>query len=237
MGGDSARIRKILGQGGLGTGTKQAQTGMLRPSRAIGSRLFRRYGGQELSKLARGRRLPKEIRVSKAKNPNVISALQELKKHSGEAGLDPKNFLTERGIRSLDGENLRGEDLSGIKLDGVSLTGADLSEAVLVGASLNGAYLNNACLNLANMTDVQATRTSFRDAHLFGAILENANLSGAVFIRAWLCGARLSGANCSGANFDSSVLYWVNTRDTNFQSASFRGARIPFTAKKNFITN
>lgn len=127
-----------------------------------------------------------------------------------EIAARPDPGPTERELLAERALNCPGCDLTGADLKRANLTGANLA-----GANLSGANLHEAILN---------------DANLAGAVLTGANLNGGEFRRADLSGANLSGvmmyqatfdgANLSGANLTEALAGFASLARTNLSNAT-----------------
>ena len=108
---------------------------------------------------------------------------------------------------NLSNADLRGANLRNAELSMADLSGADLTNAILIGANLNGANLNKAILNGAYLNHAELIKitkkiegvskrrdlklwkvfnqaANLTDAKMRGAHLHEANLSGAILIKA-----------------------------------------------------
>ena len=110
----------------------------------------------------------------------------------------------------LNGANLSRADLSQVTLAGATLTRADLRAANLGSADLTRANLQAANLEDADLTGANLQAANLVDASLVGLTLTYANLKGAVLIDADLTGADLTGADLTGADLTGADLTEAN---------------------------
>ena len=111
----------------------------------------------------------------------------------------------------------------------LDLRGTDLRGANLSGIGLDNVTLFGAHLEQADVTRAVLARSNLREASLAGATLSEVNLQGASLSKANLEGARLNGANLeradlSGANLRGADLWEANLKGCNLKDADLRGA-------------
>jgi uncharacterized protein YjbI with pentapeptide repeats len=116
---------------------------------------------------------------------------------------------------------LAGADLSHANLSGANLVAADLTGANLSGANLKDASLDRAKLQGANLQGADLTGANLSTARLAGADLTNALLRGVILMMTDLSDANLTKAHLVGA-----TIWNINSANTKFVGAKFRGARI-----------
>jgi uncharacterized protein YjbI with pentapeptide repeats len=142
---------------------------------------------------------------------NSLARKQALEKlvQAGES-LENRDFVE----YDLTGINLKNADLSGVNFKGAILKNADLRNANLSGSFLGEADLSGIKLNSAYLVD-----TTFTDAYLGAAKLNNADLSNADLSNADLSNSDLSGADLSNAKLPYTNLRRANLKGTNFKEA------------------
>jgi uncharacterized protein YjbI with pentapeptide repeats len=106
--------------------------------------------------------------------------------------------------------------------------GADLARAYLPGANLRGAELGNANLQQAVLSgaDLRGSNLSLCCRHDADRLGSAANLQGAILRNANLSGADLMCTNLKDADLRGAILQHAFLMDTNFESADLRGAAL-----------
>ena len=126
-----------------------------------------------------------------------------------------KAWNSRRASNDFD-PDLSGADLTGTDLRDINLAKANLEKANLRNINLFGTVLKGSNLAQADLRKVIAPMTRFDDAILFGAELQEAELSGADFTNAILQRANLTNADLS----------WANLTDADLRFAVVSGARL-----------
>lgn len=156
--------------------------------------------------------------------PPVCTMLRELVQEQAAAG----QSLAGRDFSGADlsGLNLQGIDLSGALLEGANLAGTNLrgtrlDKAVLINADLRQADLSGAQAHEANLRNVQAQGSQWREVRLSHCALLGAELEGADFRDSTL-------EQCSFANAGMERTDLSNTRCTkvDWSKALLRQTRI-----------
>lgn len=144
------------------------------------------------------------------------------------------------------GVNLAGADLRGAQLQGAELRSATLEDADLRHTSLdyaqlvdvraarsdwreaqlNHTNLSQAWLGLACFTNMDLRSVTFGDAQLRGADLSGANLTGVNCKSMRLREITLAGAQAAGADFQGQTITGVNLRGANLRGANFQDTRL-----------
>ena len=126
-----------------------------------------------------------------------------------------KAWNSRRASNDFD-PDLSGADLTGTDLRDINLAKANLEKANLRNINLFGTVLKGSNLAQADLRKVIAPMTRFDDAILFGAELQEAELSGADFTNVILQRANLTNADLS----------WANLTDADLRFAVVSGARL-----------
>jgi uncharacterized protein YjbI with pentapeptide repeats len=161
--------------------------------------------------------------------------------NSADIGVDIKgaNFegaaLVKANIGELKDCKLKSANLSGAFIAngalGCDFTNANLSKLGGSYAELKGSTFRNANLEKADLEEAKLANADLRDANLtgaklLGADLRKAKLAGARLAAADLGNANLSGADLSNASFAKATLTTANLSGAKLTGANFDGAKV-----------
>ena len=147
---------------------------------------------------------------------------------SNWAGLRAKGLV-------LNKSDMSGSDLKGAALESLAASRTVFTRAVLREAWLINLHAWGADFQSADLSSINAERSSLESADFTNAILTDAALSGAVLRCAVLTGARFDNANLSkavlrraiidGASFEGANFEEADLTELSFRSASINGAK------------
>jgi uncharacterized protein YjbI with pentapeptide repeats len=151
------------------------------------------------------------------------------------ASLARVNFSDARlSSATFDGASAAAADFSGAALSGASFKGAVLDDAQLYGCAAEGCCFDEASLFKLRADDAKLSRStfvrargaesSFASADLTHAVLQGAELDGAVFAHADLSFAVLHRASAKGARFRHGRLVQASALKADFMEANFESA-------------
>ncbi|MCB9420392.1 MAG: pentapeptide repeat-containing protein [Ardenticatenaceae bacterium] len=162
--------------------------------------------------------------IVKKETSNILKKLDGPQKGSvlrflRQSGLAEKADVLDISQADLRQADLREFDLAGTNLIGANLMCANLSKANLRYADLRLANLRQANLGGADLTGADLSQTDLREAHLWGAKLNQAKLYDADLSGARLSGASLAGADLRQANLDGAYLWNINLDEADLRGA------------------
>lgn len=153
--------------------------------------------------------------------------------------IDSVSFQKIKSHVSFSGANLNGANLQGVNLSGADLRGAHFKEANLTGANLNGADISDALLYAAKLDSTSMISTNLKRADMrwctcnFAAMqmadLNGAQMENAQFMHANLYGASVQYANASGAIFYKGNLLKADLMGTQMIKTNFADANMEYT--------
>ncbi len=120
-----------------------------------------------------------------------------------------------------------------LALPGGALAAMDYAKQVLIGADFHGADLRGVTFNLTNLRDADLHDADLRDASLFGAKLQDANLSGTDLRGATLDSAILQGTDLRNARLDDAFAFNTRFLDVLIEGADFSGVPLRGDALKS----
>jgi uncharacterized protein YjbI with pentapeptide repeats len=114
-----------------------------------------------------------------------------------------------------------------------ALAAMDYAKQVLIGADFHGADLRGVTFSLTNLRDADLHDADLRDASLFGAKLQDGNLSGADLRGATLDSAVLQGTDLRNARLDDAFAFNTRFLEVRIDGADFSGVPLRGDALKN----
>ena len=114
-----------------------------------------------------------------------------------------------------------------------ALAAMDYAKQVLIGADFHGADLRGVTFSLTNLRDADLHDADLRDASLFGAKLQDANLSGADLRGATLDSAVMQGTDLRNARLDDAFAFNTRFLEVRIDGADFSGVPLRGDALKN----
>jgi uncharacterized protein YjbI with pentapeptide repeats len=127
---------------------------------------------------------------------------------------------------ALGGRNFQSADLTGAQLAFADLQDANFISAKLTGANLRHAQLDGAKLVIADLSQANLNYATLQRAKLVGAILRDAQLSGANLSRADLSDTDLSNARLVGAKLVGAKLIGADLSGADLSGADLSAAKL-----------